>query len=142
MEEHIFQEEIKVFGIRVKTFPAGISEAFELLIKMTVDPAGARNYYGISEFKEGMMYYYAVAEEKLSGEAKRYNCEELKIDSGKYLGIPMHDWRKNLSCINDLFSEMLQDERADKTKPAIEWYKDDNEMLCLIKMVYRNKETV
>jgi len=142
MEEYIFDEEIKVFGTRVKTFPKGISEAFESLIKVTGDASGMRNYYGISEFKDGVMYYYAVAEEKLSGEAKKYNCEELKIDSGKYLAIPMHDWRKNLSCIKDVFSELLQDERVDKTKPAIEWYKDDNEMLCFIKMVNQNKETV
>jgi hypothetical protein len=142
MEEYIFREEIKVFGTRVKTFPAGISEAFESLIKMTGDPAGARNYYGISEFKEGMMYYHAVAEEKIKGEAKKYNCEELKIESGEYLAIPMHDWRKNLNCIKDLFSELLRDARVDKTKPAIEWYKDDVEMLCLIKMVNQIKETV
>ncbi len=142
MEEHIFREEIKVFGTRVKTFPSGISEAFESLIKLTGDASGARDYYGISEFKEGVMYYYAVAEEKLSGEAEKYNCEELKIESGNYLAIPLHEWRKNLNSIKDLFSELLQDTRADKTKPAIEWYKDDNEMLCLIKMVNQIKETV
>ncbi|MEO8861797.1 MAG: hypothetical protein ABI358_10265 [Ginsengibacter sp.] len=142
MEEYIFQEEIKVFGTRVKTFPTGISEVFESLIKMTGDASGARNYYGISEFKEGVMYYYAVAEEKLSGEAKKYNCEELKIESGLYLAISMHDWRKNLNCIKDIFSELLRDARVDKTKPAIEWYKDDDKMLCLIKTVNQIKETV
>lgn len=49
-------------------------------------------------------------------------------------------WRNNLNCIKDLFSELLRDASVDKTKPAIEWYKDDDEMLCIIKMVNQIKE--
>lgn len=29
---------------------------------------------------------------------------------------------------------MMEDDRADKTKEAVEWYKTDTEMLCLVKM--------
>ena len=28
---------------------------------------------------------------------------------------------------------MMHDEHVDKTKPALEWYKSDEEMLCMVK---------
>ena len=73
MEKYDIKNDIKVFGSMVKTFPAGIKETFDELIKKTGDLAGARSYYGISEFKEGIMQYYAVAEEKTPGESEKYD---------------------------------------------------------------------
>jgi len=28
----------------------------------------------------------------------------------------------------------MEDDRADNTKPVVEWYKTETEMLCLVKM--------
>ena len=28
---------------------------------------------------------------------------------------------------------MIKDDRVDKTKPGVEWYKNDKEMLCMVK---------
>ena len=85
MEKYNLSNDIKVFGLEVKTFPSGIGEVFDELIKKTGDCAGLRAYYGISEFKDGKMVYYAVAEEKFQGEVEKYNCERLKIEKGDYL---------------------------------------------------------
>src|SRR5664279_3461134 len=85
MEKYNIINDVKVFGSRVTTFPGGIGEAFDELIKKTGDGAGARSYYGISEFKEGTMQYYAVAEEKTPGEAEKYECTKLTIEKGDYL---------------------------------------------------------
>jgi hypothetical protein len=66
MEQLTIDNDLKVFGIEVKTFPAGIDEAFRELIRKTGDPAGARNYYGVSSMnKDGKMIYKAVAEQKI-----------------------------------------------------------------------------
>ena len=62
MENFNLHNDVKVFGIRVKTFPDGIGEVFESLIKM-FPKDDKRSYYGISEFKNGSMHYYATAEE-------------------------------------------------------------------------------
>lgn len=134
MEKYDLPHDITVFGRQVKTFPSGIGEAFDELIKMTGDRAGERSYYGISEFKGGKMVYYAVAEEKVDGEAEQYNYEKLKIQRGEYLTSTVIDWQKKTDCIKDVFYEIIQDPRVNKTKPAIEWYKNDNEMMCLVKM--------
>ena len=70
MEKFNLQNDVKVFGIQVKTFPNGVGEAFESLIKMF--PGGdQRSYYGIAEFKNGSMQYYATAEEAFPGEGKK-----------------------------------------------------------------------
>jgi len=134
MEKYTFNNTIKVFGLQVKTFPSGITKAFDELIKRTGDCAGARDYFGISEFKGGKMIYYAVAAEKFTGEAQKYNYKELEIENGEYLASTVVEWQKKTECIKDVFSEIIEDPRVNKTKPAIEWYKSDNEMMCLVKM--------
>ena len=136
MEKLIFEKDLKVFGIEVKTFPLGIDEAFNKLIKQTGDGAGAREYYGISSMnKNGKMIYKAVAEEKYEGEAKKYKYDESIIEKGEYFFEVLKDWRNQTQCIKDIFTKMIEDDRIDKTKPAVEWYKNENEMLCMIKAI-------
>ena len=134
MEKFSFDNDIKVFGLQLKTFPSGIDEAFDELIKTTGDSAGARNYYGISDYIDGKMVYYATAEQKFTNEAKKYNYEELMIENGEYLGDAIYEWRSKTECIKEVFDKIIKDDRVNTTKPAIEWYKDDNEMICLVKI--------
>ena len=132
MEKYNLTNDVKLFGLQVKTFPSGVAEMFHELIKKTGDES--RAYYGISEFNDGKMVYYATAEEKFEGEAEKYNCEKLKIEKGEYLASTIFGWRKKTDCIKDVFTELIKDPRVNKTKPAIEWYKDDNEMMCMVEL--------
>ncbi len=75
MEIYNLSEDVKVFGFTVKSFPAGIGEAFESLIK-TIPGGFDRPYYGISYMDEnGQMVYKATALEKFESEAEKYNYE-------------------------------------------------------------------
>ncbi|KAA9038157.1 hypothetical protein FW778_15505 [Ginsengibacter hankyongi] len=103
MEEFNLTTDVIVFGLQVKNFPSGIDEAFNELIKKTGNRAGERAYYGISEYKDGNMIYYATAEEKTIDEAGKYNYIRLKIDKGSYLTCNIFDWRKKTECIKDAF---------------------------------------
>ena len=133
MEKYDLKNDIKVFGTHVKTFPLGIGDAFDALFKMLPDGM-QRNYYGISYITDsGEIYYLAGTEEKYTGEAGKYNCETIMIDKGEYLTETVHDWRKNTECIKDVFYQLMQNNEADKSKPCVEWYKTDDEMLCMIK---------
>ncbi len=133
MEIYKLENDIKAFGKRVSNFPEGIQEAFDELIKITGDPAGARSYYGISEFKNGELFYYAAAEEKVSGEAEKNNCIRYIIEKGEYLTAALHLWRAKTGLIKNLCGELVKDDRTDKTKPCVEWYKNDDEMWCMIR---------
>ena len=132
----IFENDVKVFGVEVKTFPAGIGEAFDELIQATGDGASARAYYGVSSMnEEGKIIYKAVAEEKYEDEAKKYNYAQSTIEKGEYLFTPVKNWRTKTHCIKDVFHEMIKDERVNKMKPCVEWYKNDDEMLCMVKAI-------
>ena len=134
METFTFEDDIKVFGIEVSTFPAGIGDAFNELINATGDAAGKRNYYGISYMNnDGKIIYKAVAEEKYNGEAGKYNYAISTIEKGKYYYKKVNDWRSKTNCINQVFHEIMQDDKVNKQTPAIEMYKNDDEMLCMIK---------
>jgi hypothetical protein len=135
MEIYNLKNDIRVFGMQVKNFPNGVGEAFHDLIKLF--PADdKRSYYGIFSMAQGgNMIYHATAEETYRGEAEKYKCERLTIEKGQYLTEPLRDWRKNTDCIKDVFMKMNTDSRVDHTKPGIEWYKNDDEMLCMLKEI-------
>jgi len=134
MEKLTFDNDIKVFGIHVKNFPAGIGAAFDELIIKIGDRAGERNYYGISYLdNNGEAIYKAVAENKIPGEAEKYGYPESEIEKGEYLFKALKNWQTQTDCIKDIFHEMMEDKNADITKPCVEWYKTDDGMLCLVK---------
>jgi len=132
MKIYHLQNDQRVFGRLVKRFPEGIGDAFHSLIETIGDDK--RSYYGISKMDDkGSVLYWAAAEEKTAGEAEKYKCERLVIPNGDYVSETVSNWREKTDCIKDVFHEMMKDERADNTKPCIEWYYNNDEMLCLIK---------
>ena len=135
MEELNIAADIKVFGQPVKTFPQGIGKAFDKLIQML--PGGFdRSFYGISFMgKNGGMIYIAAAIELLEGEAEKYNCERYTIEKGNYLAEKITMWRDKTASINNVFHQLMQNNNADKTKPAVEWYKSEAEMFCMVKSI-------
>jgi len=134
MKQYNLEHNINVFGIQVHSFPEKIGEAFEQLVKMLHDDYN-RAYFGVSWMEaDGSITYIAAAEEKYEGEHSKYPCIQYSIEKGNYLAEVIKDWRKKTDCIKDVFHEMMQDGMASKTGACIEWYKDDDEMLCMIKM--------
>lgn len=128
------ENDIRVFGREVPTFPDGIKEAFTTLFEMIPDGRN-RSYYGVSYMDDkGKIIYKVEAEEKYEGEAEKCNCERYIIEKGDYLAVTLENWRNQTGCIKDIFHEMMKDERADMITPVVEWYKSDDEMLCLVKM--------
>ena len=134
METYIIKNNIQAFGFQVKTFPNGIGDAFDKLIEMV--PEGLnRSYYGISYMtSDNEVVYIAAVEEKNNGEAESNKCERYTIEQGKYLAVTVRDWRKKTDTIKDVFHSMMNEKGIDKSKPCVEWYKNDDEMLCMVKL--------
>ena len=135
MEIFNLQNDLEVFGNRVKTFPNGISDAFDSLVKRV--GGFNRPFYGISYMKDGSMIYLATALEENKAEAEKYKCDRYKIEKGEYFTETIRNWRKKTGSINDVFAKMMKDAWIDRTKPAVEWYKNDDEMLCRVKTVVK-----
>lgn len=128
------RNDVRTFGFQVKSFPQGIQEAFDTLIEMVPEGLG-RSYYGISymDDQNGIVYIAAV-EEKKDGEAEENGCERYTIERGTYAVSTLRNWRQKTDTIKDIFHEMMDEPHIDHTKPCIEWYKDDDEMLCMVKV--------
>ncbi|MEJ7677834.1 MAG: hypothetical protein WKG06_08200 [Segetibacter sp.] len=133
MEKYNLENDLKVFGVEVKDFPEGIGDAFDKIVDM-ISGEFDRSYYGISEMTEKGFIYKAAAEEKYEGEAEKYNCKRYTIEKSEYLMVTIKDWRKKIDSIKEVFHQMMQDGHIDKTKPCIEWYKNDDEMFCMAKI--------
>jgi predicted transcriptional regulator YdeE len=133
-EKRNFPHDLKVFGMHVRSFPNGIGEAFDSLIER-MPPEPKRSYFGISEMAtNGDILYYAAAEETFEGEARQYGFDIYIVKQGEYLTVTVNDWRKKTTCIKDVFEAMLDDVRIDKENPCIEWYKNDDEMVCMVRL--------
>jgi len=134
METYNLKDDLKVFGREVTTFPTGVAEAFHALVNMIPGGSG-RAYYGLSHMVEtGKIIYKAAAEEKYTGEAEKYHCEQYIIEKGEYMAVTIPNWRDKTDCIKDVFHDMMEDDRADQTKEVVEWYKSETEMMCLVKV--------
>jgi len=120
MEIYDLKKDLKHFGKEVKTFPLGVEEAFRTLLDMI--PEGfKRSYFGLSYMDDlGKIVYIATAEEKDEREAEKYKCERYTVEKGEYLAVTLDGWLKKVDCIKDIFHEMMEDDRADKTRPVVE----------------------
>jgi len=134
MENFFLEEDLKVFGIHVKTFPLGIGEAFDDLIRRL--PEGLeRPYYGISYVTNGNIIYLAVTAEMYEGEAKRYHYHQFSIAKGNYKTITVTDWSKKTDQIKDVFHEMMKEDCPDENRACVEWYISDKEMMCMVRAI-------
>ena len=134
MEKYQLKDDINVFGFEVKTFPKGIGDAFDSLVKMVPEGLG-RDYYGISfRGSEDKMIYLATAREKEHGEAEKYQCDRYTIQKGVYATETVWDWRKKTNLINQVFERLFNSIQDTTTGPNVEWYKDENEMLCMVRL--------
>ena len=132
MERFILQKDIHVFGFRVMSSGEGIGEAFEKLVGML--PEGVdRPYYGISKLTPQGLIYIATALETFEGEGEKYKCIRYVIEKGTYLTLTLRDWRMKTERIKELMYILAHTSAADHATPCIEWYKDDNEMVCMRK---------
>jgi hypothetical protein len=134
MEKIHLNTDIKVFGFEVKTFPEGIGEAFDALVKKVPDGFG-RDYYGIT-FRDtnNRVVYLATAVEKENGEAEKYECERFTITKGDYATETVWNWRTKTDLIKHVFDHLFNTIQGTPTGPCIEWYKDNDEMLCMVRL--------
>ena len=130
MELYTQTEDITVTGLQVKSFPDGIKEAFQTLMKNLGD---GHAFYGISWMDGDTVVYYAMAEEAFPGEGDRYEYESLTIEKGVYRSETIYDWMGKTDSIKDVFLDLTVNITPDKNHPCVEWYKSDEEMVCMVR---------
>lgn len=134
MKKYTLKNDLSVFGVPVTTFPNGIGEVFDSLIRLIPDGLN-RSYFGISKMDGEEITYIAAAEQKENGESEKFRCNNYLIEGGEYFVIEVKDWRSKTDSIKNVFGEMMQDPYTDKSKPCVEWYRTDIEMWCMMKVI-------
>jgi predicted transcriptional regulator YdeE len=126
--------DIKVFGVTVTEFPQGIPAAFDAIVKSL--PGGFdRSFYGLASMEGNRMTYVAAAEEKIEGEAALYGYANFMIRGGTYISKELNEWRTQTSCIKDIFHELMRHhDRVDQSSPAVEWYINEERMVCMLRL--------
>lgn len=124
-------EDLSLIGIHVTTFPNGIKEAFDKLMKMLGE---GRAYYGVSWMdNNNIVQYYAMANEQFPNEGKQYAYENIILPKGYYESETVHDWMNKTQSIRDIFQDLMKSDTPVENRPCVEWYKSDEEMVCMIK---------
>ena len=133
MDHYTVEDDLKLLGMQVKSFPVGIPETFDKLHN-TLPHGNERDYYGISHFgKEGQIVYYTAASTRPDDKNQSSDFKPLTIDRGEYYTITLQDWKTKTDLIKDIFHHMMQQDTVDNKSNCIEWYRTDKEMLCMMK---------
>lgn len=134
MENFEIEKDIKVLFVTAKSFPDGIVDALEN-IHALVPYSIKRRYFGLSRPEgNGGIVYKAAAEELNPEEAELLGCETMIIRKGKYYCITIHDYMKDLSGIGKAFDELLTQRDLDPDGYCVEWYIDNKDVKCMIRM--------
>lgn len=138
METIELKQDLEVYFLQAKSFPQGIAEAHESLHKI-IPSNGTRNYFGISRPENGSIIYRAAAE-KLPGEINLFPLETLKLKSGHYLCLSIHNYQNKISDIEKTFQELLKHRHIDPEGYCVEWYFNKlNDMRCMVRLVEQKR---
>ena len=126
-------EDVTVLCEIVPTFPNGIDAAFKSLEKRF--SGKAHSFYGISYIDEAgtLIYKTAVTASSIDDHAST-GLKSFIILKADYLVTTLENRINQLPNIGRALMELMEDERADKTFPCVEWYRSDEQMLCMVKM--------
>ena len=133
METINLENDIKVFFVTADSFPEGIMEAHKKLHTL-IPISESRKHFGISRPENGVIVYKAAAEEINPGEAEELNCNSLVLKKGQYICITVNDFMKDIPAIGNAFHELLKNPGIDPEGYCVEWYLNDKDVKCMIRL--------
>lgn len=126
--------DLHLFCVPATSFPEGIGDAFQKLEKAAENAAG-RTFFGVSHMgHDGRIVYKAAVPERHPGEGQQAGFESNVLKQGIYLTEAIDDWRRDETVIGRTFQAMLADERLDPKGCCVEWYRNDKDVVCLVRL--------
>jgi hypothetical protein len=131
MSKYILQNDIKIFYVTAKSFPGGITDAYDVL-KGKVPQSEKRTFIGFScPNVHGEIIYNAAVIEKYDGEGAQYGFEGFTITKGEYVSETITKWKDKEATIEHTFRKLVRHPNAQC--PCVEMYSGDD-MVCLVKV--------
>ena len=135
MEIYKLDSPIIIITEKASDFGKGIGEAFVRLAEKLDNKGQKRDSYGIVLKEEDGMNYYAAYTELYKGEAIEKSLPSFTISSGNYFSIQVREWNKNILHIGPTFDQILKSGKVDTSSPCIEFYKTEEELICIVKAI-------
>ena len=140
MENYQLENDVYVVCVTARAFPEGIMDAFKQLGRK-YPSLYTQPFYGISyETPEGDIIYKAAALERFEGEGKKLGLETFVISKGEYITETIFDFSKDPKQIFNCFQRLLSVPQLDKHFPCVEWYKSEDEVMCMVKAVEKTSD--
>lgn len=133
MEKYTIDKDIPCYTIEA-AFPNGVLAAHQQL-HAAFAGSSERRYFGISRGTPGGGVAYKAAAEKLSGDSPHNEFGDFIIPQGRYKGTEIKNFRKDVTAIGKLFSTLLQDPELDPHGFCLEWYSNENDVRCMVKLL-------
>ena len=133
MEQFILDNDINVLCVTASSFPAGVMAAHEQIHQLA--PAGnGRRYFGLSRPEGNKGIVYKAAAELINGETAQPGLETFIIREGTYSSTIIHNYMSDIPAIGKAFQEILMNPDLDPNGICVEWYLNDNDMQCMVRL--------
>jgi hypothetical protein len=84
--------------------------------------------------RNGSIIYKAAAEELTPGELSKHQLEPFTLRQGNYIYTDVKDFMENIPAIGQAFDQLKKDSRIDPLGAAVEWYLNDKDVRCMIRI--------
>ena len=126
------RDEIKVMYVEAEGGLAGVAEAFHALESRLPSLEG-RKFYGAYHHPDGP--YRACVGIRDDDDPASLGLALWTIPGGRYLKRKMENWQEHIGDIRKNFEEMAREQQPDPSRPSIEYYRSDSELLLFLPVV-------
>ena len=131
MNEQVTLPDVQVLYVESGSGLAGASEAFDRLEARFPSLRG-RKFYGTFQRPAGP--YRACTAIETGDDAATLGLKTWVIPGGKYSRRKLLDWQARISEIGATFQSMAQDGSCDASRPSIEFYRSEKELVLFLPM--------
>lgn len=130
----MLENDIQLLCLTADFSEDGIEQAHQQL-HARVANSDKRKSFGLSFVSDrGIVPYDAAIETLHAGEAETFGLESFLLRKGKYMSLLVKGGRKNRDEIGSAFSKMLFQKNADPQGYCIEWYLNDADVQCMVRL--------
>lgn len=127
-------DELKLMYARALSFPDGIQDAWNKL-ERPLSTLNGRKFYGISRIIDRTIEYRACVIPLDDSEPLQLGFDTFTIPSGWYATKKLIDWPKYKHIIKIIFEELSSKYPLDNTRPHIEFYRSQKEVVLMIPII-------
>lgn len=130
---------ILTMSVPVREFPEGIKSAFNRLENKLMSKQG-RQFFGAVHLNNNEFNYKACLVQNGIDEHLALGLENYTIPGGKYVTNKLLNWTKNTHLIKEMFNEMEHKYRFDASRPQLEYYKSNRELVLMLPVIPREEQ--